>query len=377
MEEIDILIIGAGVIGLSVARELSQEEKSIAVLEKNNSFGQETSSRNSEVIHGGMYYPGDSLKARLCVDGRHLLYDLCRKNNIACRKTGKFIVAVENSEIADLNKLFSQGRINGVEGLEMISSKKLQEMEPNIQSVFALYSPETGIIDSHGLMQYFLGSAQNNGAMIAFDSEVTMIEKTSIGYKVTVRNGKEITEIKARAVINCAGLDSDTVARMAGIDVTKCNYQLHYCKGQYFRVNASKTKMINHLVYPVPKPKSGGLGIHATLDLAGSLRLGPDEKYFNNRIKDYFVDENKRKEFHLSVKKFLPFIEENDLIADTSGIRPKLQAEGEGFRDFIIKDESDNGLPGFINLIGIESPGLTASLAIAKMVKNMIKECLN
>ena len=373
MDEVDILIIGAGVIGLAIAKELAEEKNNLLLVEKNKSFGQETSSRNSEVIHGGMYYPCDTLKAKLCVEGRRLLYELCKKNNIPYKKTGKLIVAIEKEETSSLDELLKQGKNNGVEGLRLINQKELFSLEPNLKGISALYSPETGIIDSHRLMQYFLDSAKNNGAMIVFNSEAIAIEKISTGYKISVKNGAEITEIKAQAVINCAGLDSDMVAQMAGMDIKKCNYQLHYCKGQYFRVNGNKSRLIQNLVYPIPKPKRGGLGIHATLDLSGGLRLGPDDEYLDGRDKDYIVNSSKRPDFYNSARGFLPFLEEIELQPDTSGIRPKLQAQNEAFRDFVIKEEANRGLPGFFNLIGIESPGLTASPAIAKMLKNMIK----
>ncbi len=377
MDKIDVLIIGAGVIGLAVAKELTKKERIVVVVEKNKSFGQETSSRNSEVIHGGMYYPRDSLKAKLCVEGRHLLYELSQKHNIPYKKIGKLIVATEKEEILGLEALFDLGRANGVEGLKMLSKKELDQLEPNVSGICALHSSETGIIDSHQLMQYFLDEAKNHGAIVAFNSEIIAIEKAPDSYRVSIKNSSEVSQIKTQIVINCAGLDSDMVAGMVGIDIKECNYQLHYCKGQYFRLNGNKARLINRLVYPVPQPKSGGLGIHVTLDLAGSMRLGPDDEYLKGRDKNYDVDIFRRIDFYTSAKKFFPFIEESELQPDTSGIRPKLQGQNETFRDFIIKEETDNRLPGFINLIGIESPGLTASPAIAKMVKNIVKECLN
>lgn len=369
MEKTDILIIGAGVVGLAVARELSFENKNIVVAEKNKSFGQETSSRNSEVIHGGMYYPATSLKANLCIQGRRLLYQLCQDNGIAHRKVGKIIVACEKEEIPALEKIFEQGKINKVDGLRFMNKEQIEELEPKVSALAAIFSQETGIIDSHQLMEYFLFAAKDNGISVVYDAEITALRKNRDGYEAEIKNSGEVITVAARTVINCAGLESDAIAAMVGIDVAKEEYRLHYCKGQYFRVCTEKSKFINHLIYPVPKPKSGGLGIHATVDLAGSLRLGPDDNYLNNRIRDYSVDENKKNDFLCSVDKFLPFVEEKDLTADLSGIRPKLQPEGGAFRDFIIRQETDKGFPGFINLIGIESPGLTASPAIAKMVK--------
>jgi L-2-hydroxyglutarate oxidase LhgO len=250
-------------------------------------------------------------------------------------------------------------------------------MEPNISGITALYSSETGIIDSHRLMQYFFDSAKDKGAMVSFNSEVTSIEKAARGYEVLVRNGNEALTLRTRVVINCAGLDSDEIAKIAGVDTKKNKYNLKYCKGQYFRVDSNKSRLVDRLIYPVPKPKSGGLGIHSTLDLAGSMRLGPDDFYQKDRSKDYSVDKSKKYEFYNSAKKFLPFIEEDNLTEDTSGIRPKLQGEGEDFRDFVIKDELESGLAGFINLIGIESPGLTAAPAIARYVNKLARKYLN
>jgi L-2-hydroxyglutarate oxidase LhgO len=372
MDKTDILIIGAGVVGLAVAKELSFISKDVIIIEKNKSFGQETSSRNSEVIHGGMYYPSGTLKAELCVNGRHLLYQLCDEKKIPHKKVGKLIIATDKFELSALEAIFAQGKNNGVEGLEIISKAQINKLEPKVSGIAALHSPETGIIDSHRLMDYLLTIAKENGASVAYNAEVTAIKMSKDGYKVIIKNNSEIIEIKALVVINCAGLDSDIVAGMVGIDTVKEKYNLYYCKGQYFRVSPDKSRFINRLVYPVPQFKSGGLGIHATPDLAGSLRLGPDDNYLDERAKDYSVDGQKRMDFFASAVKFLPFLEEGDLVPDTAGIRPKLQPRGGEFRDFIIRDEAEKSFPGFINLVGIESPGLTASPAIAGMVKEMV-----
>ena len=374
MEKFDIVIIGAGVIGLAIAKELSGGKKQyrLAVLERHDSFGSETSSRNSEVVHGGMYYPNGSLKARLCVEGRRLLYENCQAHKIAYKKTGKLIIATVRDELKDLERLFSQGKNNGVERLKMYAADEIKSRESGLCGIAALFSGETGIVDSHRLMEFFFDTAKNNGVIVAFQSEVTGIEKLTQGYKILVRNNDEIVEIQSRIVINCAGLDSDTIAQKAGFDIKRYNYELYYCKGEYFRIMNSKAKRLDILAYPVPKPKSGGLGIHVTPDLGGALRLGPDNTYLNNRLKNYSVDETKRHGFYTSISRFMPFVDENDLIPDTAGIRPKLEKEGGDFRDFVIQEESDKGFPGFINLIGIESPGLTASLAIANYVKKMI-----
>jgi L-2-hydroxyglutarate oxidase LhgO len=249
---------------------------------------------------------------------------------------------------------------------------QIKKLEPEVSGIAALYSQETGIIDSHRLMDYLLTASEENGVSVVYEAEVVAIKKDNDGYRVTIKNAGEDVEIKALTLINCAGLDSDAIAGMIGIDIFKEKYNLHYCKGQYFRVTPKKSKFINHLVYPVPRPKSAGLGIHVTPDLAGSIRLGPDDNYLNNRVKDYSVDDNRKNDFYQSAVKFLPFLEEADLVPDLSGIRPKLQPKEGEFRDFIIRDEVDRGLAGFINLIGIESPGLTASLAISEKVCRIV-----
>ncbi|MHB8155089.1 MAG: NAD(P)/FAD-dependent oxidoreductase [Candidatus Omnitrophota bacterium] len=375
MQDIDVLIIGAGVVGLAVANQVSKNFKEVVVVEKNAYFGQETSSRNSEVIHAGMHYPGGTLKAVLCVEGRHLLYEICRKFNIPYKKTGKLTIATKSDEIPYLEKLFKQGRANGVEGLRLIEKSQIRSIEPNIEGIAGLVSSETGIIDSHSLMQYFYDSAKDSGAIVAFNSEVTVIEKTQQGCNVTIKSGNDEFALRSQVIINCAGLNSDTIAGMGGIDIKSRRYNLHYCKGEYFRVN-NRIGMLNALVYPVPKPKGAGLGIHATLDLNGGMRLGPDDEYLGSRDISYLSDNSKRKNFFLSAREFMPFLQEDDLSPDTVGIRPKLQGPGEDFRDFIIQDETQNGFGGLINLIGIESPGLTASAAIGKKVNDMTANIL-
>ncbi len=370
MEKIEITIVGAGVIGLAVARELSKSYQDIFVLEKNSSFGKETSSRNSEVIHAGLYYPKDSLKTKTCIEGKQLLYEFCSRNNIQHKKIGKLIVAIDKNEVEDLRNLFQHGLKNGVEDLKLLSKDEIKSFEPNIKAEEAIYSPSTGIIDSHSLMNNLVLQFRSQQGHIAYNTELIGIDKAKDGFIITVKDNTEgHFKFLTRILINCAGLNSDKVATMAGL--LKDEYKLKYCKGDYFRIHNNKAKYIRRLVYPVPKKDRAGLGIHATLDLSGSLRLGPDDEYV--REIDYNIDESKKRVFYESVRQFLPFIEPEDLSPDTSGIRPKLQGPQEAFRDFIIKDETDNGLPAFINLIGIESPGLTSSLSIAKMVNEMVE----
>lgn len=369
MEKVDITIVGAGVVGLACAFELSATGRDIYVIEKELSFGQGISSRNSEVVHAGIYYPKDSLKARTCIEGRRLIYDFCSKYNVGHQKIGKLIVANDSHEIDDLKALFKNGLENGVKDLTLLGQEEIKKIEPNIVAQSAIYSPSTGILDSHGFMKALASGAKDAGAQIIYNTEVTGAVKDGGAFRVDVEDKREGPfSFSSKVVINAAGLCSDKVAESCGIN--NDNYRLKYCKGDYLRVNGRKSAMIKHLVYPVPKRRGAGLGIHATLDLAGSMRLGPDDEYVKEI--NYDINPVKRKDFYQSVVKFMPFIEEDDLTPDTSGIRPKLQGEGETFRDFVIKEETDAGLAGLINLIGIESPGLTGSLSIAKMVKGIV-----
>ncbi len=373
MEKVDIAIIGAGVIGLSVAQELSKAFKEIIAIEKNTSFGQETSSRNSEVIHAGIYYPGDSLKTKTCIEGRQLLYEFCSQNNIPHKKTGKLIVAIDKNEVGDLEDLLKKGLENGVKDLRFLSKNEIKILQPHIEAEAAIHSPSTGILDTHSFMKNLVFQFENCGGQIAYNTELVGLDKIKDGFEVSVEDKREgVFKLSSRILINCAGLNSDKVAGMLGL--IKDEYKLKMCKGDYFRVHNNKAKLINRLIYPVPKEDRRGLGIHATLDLAGGLRLGPDDEYVDKIV--YDIDGSKKKIFYESVSAFLPFIQLDDLAPDTSGIRPKLQGPKEGFRDFIIQDEAPNGLSGFINLIGIESPGFTSALSIARIVDRMVKDFL-
>ena len=363
MEQIDITIIGSGVIGLAVAAEIARPDLTVFILEKNHAHGGGISSRNSEVIHGGIYYPPDSLKASLCIDGNRTLYEIAAKNNIPHKKTGKLIVAVKKEEDEDLERLHDNGRRNGVSSLELITKKHVSDMEPNIQAQAALYSPETGIISVHDLMNYYLASAQNRKAHLVCNTTVVRIEKESHHYRIFTQNTLgESFEYSSAVVINTAGLESDTIANM-----TRSNYQLHYCKGDYCSISGVKPGLVHRLIYPVPAKKSVGLGVHLTMDLNGRLKLGPDTNYIE-RKEDYTVLPEKADLFFESASKFLPFLKKENIQPDMSGIRPKLQGPDDDFRDFVIKED----LPGFINLVGIESPGMTASPAIAKFVRKML-----
>ena len=373
--QVDITIVGAGIIGLATASQVASEGRDVYVLEKNQTFGQEASSRNSEVIHSGVYYPKDSLKARTCVEGNALLYELCQRQGIGHRRIGKLIVATDDAEVNELEKLWERGRSNGIKSLRMLTQQELRELEPNVRGIAAIFSPSTGIIDSWGLMGHFVGKARDNGAHLAYRTEVTGIDRIPGGYKVSVQDTEGHFSFTTKVLINCAGLHSDEVARMVGIDIARAGYRLHYCRGEYFSVSRGKSKLVGRLIYPVPKAGQAGLGIHVNFDLRGRMRLGPDACYVD-RI-DYKVNDSQKRAFYDSVARFLPFIEYDDLEPEMVGIRAKLQAEGEDFRDFVISHECDRGLPQLINLIGIESPGLTSAPAIAKYVGRLVEEVLN
>jgi L-2-hydroxyglutarate oxidase LhgO len=370
MEEVSIAIIGAGVVGLAIAAELAAQYDNVVVIEKHKTFGQETSSRNSEVIHSGIYYPQGSLKARLCIDGAKFLYEICEKNSIPCKKLGKLIVATEQSELKILEEFLLKGNRNDVEALKLLSKREVAGLEPNTNAIAAVYSPNTGIIDSHSLMKHFFAVADSNGVLFAFNSEVTRLTKGEKGFHVGIK--QDGYQLKSKVVINCAGLFSDTIAGMAGIDIQKYGYKLKFCKGSYF--SYAKPSPVKMLVYPVPHEELVGLGVHATLDLGNRLRFGPDAEYVEEL--DYKIDANKKGAFYKGAVKIIAGLDIDSFIPDMSGVRPKLQGPGEKTKDFIIRDESDKNLSGLINLIGIESPGLTASPAIAKMVSGMIKPLL-
>ena len=371
MNRADVTIIGAGVIGLAIAAQIAGKGWEAYVLEKNETFGLETSSRHSGVIHAGIYYPQNLLRTRLCLAGNRALYKLCEERGIGYRKTGKLVVATTDEEVSELEILLDRGQRNGVEGLSILSRREMKELEPNMDGVAALLSPSTGIIDSHALMKYFIARAVEGGVQIAYQTRVIGIEKLADGYKVTVKDGTGEFPFITRMVINCAGLESDKVAELAGIDIAKAGYKLHYYKGEYFSVAGGKGKLVKRLIYPVPMPKVTSVGIHVTFDLEGRMRLGPGIEYVDSL--NYAVNNRHKQLFYDSVRKFLPFIEYDDLEPEMAGIRPKLQGPNEDVKDFVIRDETDKGLPGFINLIGMESPGPTASPAIAEYVLGLIQ----
>lgn len=359
MEKTEIIIIGAGVVGLAIAYELSKTRQDIIVLEKNESYGMEISSRNSEVIHAGLYYPNGSLKHRLCIEGNPLIYELCVENGIRHKKCGKIVVAADKEEADKLEKIYANSQNNGVPDMKLIDQNKVKELEPNVKAVAGLYSGSTGIMDAHGLMRFYYDASRRKGVMYGFQNEVIAISRGQDGYTAKTSNGEELG---SSVVINASGLNSDKISAMAGFN----KYKLYLCKGDYFSVSGGKG-MINRLVYPPPEDKGRGLGVHATLDLEGEVRFGPDTEYIDKI--SYDIDPNKLDKFYKAAIRYFPWVKREKLRPDTSGIRPKLQGPDDGVKDFVIREEA----PGFINLIGIESPGLTASLAIAKYVQDLLK----
>ncbi len=366
-------VVGAGVVGLAVAERLAEKKDQLLVIERNPAIGQETSSRNSEVIHAGIYYPRGSLKSELCRKGRRMLYQRCRLANIRHLKCGKLIVATDPEEEQRLAQIKQQAEANGVDDLSLLSATRVKQMEPRVKATAALFSPSTGIIDSHRLMRHLAARARKNGALFFFETTVEAIEPRPDGrYNVTVRYRDGKTDrFATEQLVNCAGLEADRVAARAGIDIDACNYRQHFWKGEYFSCDLP-AGYIKHLVYPVPLPANVGLGIHATIDMTGRIKLGPNATYLPERIYDYTVKADNRKLFYQAARRYLPELRQEQLQPEMAGIRPKLQKPGDGIRDFIIQEESERGLPRLVNCIGIESPGLTSCLAIADYVAALL-----
>jgi L-2-hydroxyglutarate oxidase LhgO len=367
--ETGITVIGAGVVGLAVAARLAPDHPDLVLLERNERHGMETSSRNSQVIHAGIYYPAGSLKARLCVEGNERVYSLCEKHGIPHSRTGKLITATRDEELPALDRILESAARNGV-ALTRLSAAAAHALEPHVRSVSALWSPTSGIVDAHGLMDHFLQKAAAAGAVLSTRAEVVGIEPAPGGYRIAVRQGAETGSLTTERIVNAAGLDADRIAELAGIDPDTAAYRQHWCKGSYFSAATRCWSLVSRLVYPVPAPES--LGVHVVLDTGGRLRFGPDAEYLPDRRPDYRVDPARRHDFGESARRLLPEIRDEDLEPEISGIRPKLQNLGEPARDFVIAEESGRGLPGFVNLIGIESPGLTAAPAIAERVARLL-----
>jgi L-2-hydroxyglutarate oxidase LhgO len=369
-EAIDTVVIGAGVVGLAIARALALRGHEVIVLEKNRGIGEETSARNSEVIHAGLYYPAGSLKARLCVEGKALLYAYCDAKAIAYRRCGKLIVAVQPAQRAKLAGVLAAAVANGVEDLEKLSRADIERLEPTLSADTGLWSPSTGIIDSHGLMLALRGDLEEAGGAVAVLTRCTdaVLEPATLQLNCTTEDGP--VELRARTVINAAGLHALGVARLLG--ASSPLPEQRFAKGNYF-TSAGKGPF-THLVYPLPE--DGGLGIHATLDLAGRVRFGPDVEWLADTAADdlnYDVDPGRAAAFYAAVRSYWPDLADDALSPAYAGIRPKLSGPGQAVADFSIQAVGKGDAPRVVHLFGIESPGLTASLAIGDYVAELIE----
>ncbi|BFZ61520.1 Vacuolar protein sorting-associated protein 52 [Saitoella coloradoensis] len=372
------VIIGGGVVGLAIASRIARlPGASPILLERNAHIGQETSSRNSEVIHAGIYYTPHSLKEKLCVKGKSMLYDYLEKHGLPYKNCGKWIVAQTPQEGEYLQKMHQKAQRLGVP-TRFIGKEEAARLEPDVAALeCALESSSTGIVDAHSLMTHLLGSFEDSGGAVAYGTAVTSITPLAngnSGYQISSRSsdGEEMT-ITTSSLINAAGLGAFQISNM--LLPSDRHFTPHYCKGNYFSYSASHPRT-QRLIYPVPKPDLAGLGTHLTLDLGGQVRFGPDTEWLPSNIdlssRDlYRVSEDRLDEMYEAIKQYLPATKRSELAGSYSGIRPKLRGDGEGMSDFYI--EHEEGFPGFVNLVGIESPGLTSSLAIAEMVEDMLR----
>ena len=366
-EAADAVVIGAGVVGLAVARALAMSGREVLVIEAEAAIGEGTSSRNSEVIHAGIYYPRGSLKARLCVRGRDLLYGFCARNGVAAEAIGKLIVAVTPEELPALQALVATAAGNGVDNLQSLDAAAARTLEPALHCEAALLSPSTGIVDSHGYMLALQGEAEAHGAMVVHRTRVLRgrVGVSGVLLDIADAGGAEMT-LSCRSIVNCAGHGAHAIARdMAGLD--PCSIPPRYlAKGRYLTVSGASP--FRHLIYPMPVP--GALGVHVTLDLGGRIKLGPDISWVDEM--DFTVEPEIIDGFRQSVRRYWPDVMERELELGYAGVRPKIHGPESSFADFMISGPEAHGIPGLVNLFGIESPGLTASLAIAEMVAGQI-----
>jgi len=361
VDEVEAVVVGAGVIGLAAARALALAGHEVIVLERADGIGSETSSRNSEVIHGGLYYPAGSLKATSCVAGRERLYAYCREHGVAHAPLGKLIVATDESEIPGVEKIEAAARANGVGNLKWLSASEAKRLEPELHCVAALLSPSTGIIDSHALMLAYQGEAEAAGAFVALRSRVLSGLVLGDGFELAV-GGAEPTTIRCRLLVNAAGLFAPALARAIDGIPPDSIPPTYFCRGVYFTLSGRTP--FRHLIYPVPVP--GGLGVHITLDLAGQARFGPDVEWVD-RV-NYAVDPRRGDSFYAAVRRYWPGLRNGALQPGYAGIRPKISGPDEPAADFLVQGPAEHGIPGLVNLYGIESPGLTASLPLADEV---------
>jgi len=365
VERIECAVIGAGVVGLAIARRLAMSGHEVVILEAESAFGTHTSSRNSEVIHAGIYYPTGSLKARLCVAGRHALYRYCAEHHVHHRRIGKVIVACDESETDGLKKYQAQAEINGVDDLRSLTADELARLEPNVRCVAGFLSPSTGIIDSHGLMLSYLGDAESHGAALALASPVVS-GRTTGGRIVLEIRGVESMTLECNMVVNSAGFYAQAVARSITGVPPKTIPPTHFAIGHYYTL--SGTAPFGRLVYPVAR--QDWLGVHVTLDLGGQVKFGPDISWID-RV-DYRFDGSREAAFYQAIRRYYPGLRDGTLQPGYTGIRPKIHGPGQPAPDFQIQGEMSHGIAGLVNLYGIESPGLTSSLAIADHVAALL-----
>ena len=366
IEHVECVVIGAGVVGLAIARSLALSGRDVVLLEKAEAIGTETSSRHSEVIHAGIYYPENSLKARFCVIGRNSLYAFCDDHGVEYNKCGKIIVATDSEQIAQLRQIKSNAANNGVDDLIWLEPSDVLSLEPSVFCVGALWSPSTGVLDSHGFMLALLGDAQAAGAMLALQTPVIGGALVNKGIRLDC-GGESPISLVAKNVINSAGLWAQEIVRhIQGFSDEKIP-ATHFCKGNYYSLKGKAP--FSRPIYPVPE--DGGLGIHATVDLAGQVRFGPDVEWINEI--NYEVDSSRAERFYDVIRNYYPELPNGALQPGYAGVRPKLHPAGQGPRDFMVQDVKQHGIAGLINLFGIESPGMTSSLAIAKHVLNCLE----
>jgi L-2-hydroxyglutarate oxidase LhgO len=365
-ESIECVVIGAGVVGLAVARALALAGREVLVLERRPRIGEETSSRNSEVIHAGIYYATGTLKARLCVAGKAQLYAYCESRSVDHKRCGKIIVAIDDSQTGKLEALQHKGRENGVHDLDLLDAAGLRRIEPSVRGVAALWSPSTGIVDTHGLMLAFIADIEPAGGIVATSAEFVGARSRAGRIELTIASGGATSVVSAETIINAAGLNATRTARALHADAAVP--ETRYAKGNYFSYQGASP--FTHLVYPLPV--SGGLGIHATLDLAGKLRFGPDVEWIETA--DYTVDPRKASDFHAAIRTYWPAVRIENLQPAYAGVRPKLSGPGESAADFAILPVHLERAAHIVHLLGIESPGLTASLAIGDHVVGLLKD---
>ncbi|WP_426415703.1 NAD(P)/FAD-dependent oxidoreductase [Aestuariirhabdus sp. LZHN29] len=369
MERVELAIIGGGVVGLAAARAMAQAGRETFILEQHQQIGFETSSRNSEVIHAGIYYPTGSLKAQLCVRGKTLLYDYCAQQQIPHQRCGKLIVACEADEEPQLAEIEQRARANGVADLKRLDASAIHALEPELNACSALWSPSTGIVDSHALMQSCQFDAERQGAMLLLDTQVVSLARDGSDFIIGAITAGEEYEFACSQLVNCGGLHAQALASMLeGYDLNLIP-PLHYCKGHYFSLSGARP--FSHLIYPVPERNTTGLGVHATLTLDGQVRFGPDTLYIDSI--DYGVPADLADSYYRTIRRYYPALADGSLQADYAGIRPKLQGPDDPFTDFCLQGTDVHGIPGLVHAFGIESPGLTASLAIAEQIAAMLK----